>query len=173
MCINEEISKIGGIAPHSNVRLIGADNEQIGIVPLSQALDMAYDKDLDLVLIAAQSEPAVCRIMDYGKFRFERDKKDKDIKKKQQKVDIKEVQLSCKIDTNDFNTKVNHAKRFLTDGNKVRVVVRFKGRQMAHQEIGAELLERFAAAVSELGSMDKKPVLEGRNLAMFIVPVRK
>ena len=119
MCINEEISKIGGIAPHSNVRLIGADNEQIGIVPLSQALDMAYDKDLDLVLIAAQSEPAVCRIMDYGKFRFERDKKDKENKKKQQKVDIKEVQLSCKIDTNDFNTKVNHAKRFLTDGNKV------------------------------------------------------
>ena len=173
MCINEEISKIGGIAPHRNVRLIGADNEQIGIVPLSQALDMAYDKDLDLVLIAAQSEPAVCRIMDYGKFRFERDKKDKENKKKQQKVDIKEVQLSCKIDTNDFNTKVNHAKRFLTDGNKVRVVVRFKGRQMAHQEIGAELLERFAAAVSELGSMDKKPVLEGRNLAMFIVPVRK
>ena len=98
---------------------------------------------------------------------------DKENKKKQQKVDIKEVQLSCKIDTNDFNTKVNHAKRFLTDGNKVRVVVRFKGRQMAHQEIGAELLERFAAAVSELGSMDKKPVLEGRNLAMFIVPVRK
>ena len=81
MCINEEISKIGGIAPHSNVRLIGADNEQIGIVPLSQALDMAYDKDLDLVLIAAQSEPAVCRIMDYGKFRFERDKKDKEKKK--------------------------------------------------------------------------------------------
>ena len=153
--------------------MIGADNEQIGIVPLSQALDMAYDKDLDLVLIAAQSEPAVCRIMDYGKFRFERDKKDKENKKKQQKVDIKEVQLSCKIDTNDFNTKVNHAKRFLTDGNKVRVVVRFKGRQMAHQEIGAELLERFAAAVSELGSMDKKPVLEGRNLAMFIVPVKK
>ena len=111
--------------------------------------------------------------MDYGKFRFERDKKDKENKKKQQKVDIKEVQLSCKIDTNDFNTKVNHAKRFLTDGNKVRVVVRFKGRQMAHQEIGAELLERFAAAVSELGSMDKKPVLEGRNLAMFIVPVKK
>ena len=134
---------------------------------------MAYDKDLDLVLIAAQSEPAVCRIMDYGKFRFERDKKDKENKKKQQKVDIKEVQLACKIDTNDFNTKVNHAKRFLTDGNKVRVVVRFKGRQMAHQEIGAELLERFAAAVSELGSMDKKPVLEGRNLAMFIVPVKK
>ena len=113
------------------------------------------------------AEPAVCRIMDYGKFRFERDKKDKENKKKQQKVDIKEVQLSCKIDTNDFNTKVNHAKRFLTDGNKVRVVVRFKGRQMAHQEIGAELLERFAAAVSELGCMDKKPVLEGRNLAMF------
>ena len=170
MYTNEEISRQAGIAPSANVRLIGSDNEQVGIVPLSQALDMAYDKDLDLVLIAEKSDPPVCRIMDYGKFCFERDKKEKENKKKQQRVDIKEVQLSYKIDTNDFNTKVNHAKRFLTDGNKVRVVMRFKGRQMAHQEIGMEILMRFAEAVSELGVIDKKPVLEGRNLAMFIAP---
>ena len=173
MYTNDEIHRGAGISMSANVRVIGSDNEQIGIIPLSQALDMAYDKDLDLVLIAAQSEPAVCRIMDYGKFCFERDKREKENKKKQQKVEIKEVQLSCKIDTGDFNTKAAHAKRFLTDGNKVRVVVRFKGRQMTHQEIGHELLARFAEAVSEFGTIDKKPVLEGKNLTMFIVPVKK
>ena len=173
MFTNEEIIRDAGLAPSTNVRVIGSDNSQIGIIPLSQALDMAYDKDLDLVLIAAQSTPAVCRIMDYGKFCFERDKKEKENKKKQQKIEIKEVQLSCKIDTNDFNTKVNHARRFLTEGNKVRVVLRYKGRQMTHQEIGQELIERFAEAVSDLGSIDKKPVLEGKNLTMFIAPIKK
>ncbi len=173
MSINEEISKSAGISYSTNVRVIGSDNEQIGIIPLSQALDMAYDKDLDLVLISAQSSPAVCRIMDYGKFCFERDKKEKENRKKQQKVDIKEVQLSCKIDTNDFNTKVNHARRFLGDGDKVRVVVRFKGRQMAHQEIGVDLLTKFTEAVADVGGVDKKPVLEGRNLSMFIAPLKK
>ncbi len=173
MYINEEISRGGGIAFGTNVRVVGANNEQIGIVPLSQALDMAYEKDLDLVLISAQSSPAVCRIMDYGKFCFERDKKEKENRKKQQKVDIKEIQLSYKIDTNDFNTKVNHARRFLEDGDKVRVVVRFKGRQMTHQEIGHELLSRFSGAVSDIGIVDKKPVLDGKNLSMFIAPQKK
>lgn len=173
MCINEEINSAAGIGWNKNVRVIGRDNEQIGIIPLSQALDMAYDKDLDLVLIAGQSDPPVCRIMDYGKYCFERDKKEKENRKKQQKVDIKEVQLSYKIDTGDFNTKVNHARRFLTDGDKVRVVMRFKGRQMTHQEIGMDLLTRFAEAVSDLGGIDKKPVLEGKNLTMFIAPLKK
>ena len=173
MLTNEEISRLGGIAPGANVRVIGSGNEQIGIIPLSQALDLAYDKDMDLVLIAAQSDPAVCRIMDYGKFCFERDKKEKENKKKQQKVEIKEVQLSCKIDTGDFNTKVNHAKRFLSEGNKVKVVLRFKGRQMTHQEIGQDILARFIEAVAELGSAEKKPVLEGKNLSVLIVPVKK
>ena len=173
MYTNEEIARYAGISSDANVRVIGADNEQIGIIPLSQALNMAYDKDLDLVLIAEKSDPPFCRIMDYGKFCFERDKKEKENKKKQQKVDIKEIQLSYKIDTNDFNTKVNHARRFLTEGNKVRVVMRFKGRQITHQEIGLDLLMRFAEAVSDLGSIDKKPVLEGKNLAMFIGPQKK
>ena len=173
MYINEEISRGAGISFSANVRVVGSDNEQVGILPLSSALDMAYDKDMDLVLLAAQSDPPVCKIMDYGKYCFDRDKKEKENKKKQQKVEIKEVQLSCKIDVGDFNTKVNHAKRFLTDGNKVRVVLRFKGRQMAHQEIGHELLARFAEAVSELGSIDKKPVLEGKSLTMFIAPIKK
>lgn len=173
MFTNDDIARGGGIAYSANVRVIGSDNEQVGIIPLSQALDMAYEKDLDLVLIAGQSNPPVCRIMDYGKFCFERDKKDKENKKKQQRVEIKEIQLSCKIDTGDFNTKLNHANRFLSEGNKVRVVVRFKGRQMTHQEIGQELLSRFAASLSELGTMEKKPVLEGKNLSALIVPVKK
>ncbi len=134
---------------------------------------MAYDKDLDLVLMVSQATPAVCRIMDYGKYCFDRDKKEKENKKKQQKINVKEIQLTCKIDSNDFNTKVNQARRFLADGDKVKVMVKFKGRQMAHQDIGAALLERFADALSECGDIDKKPVLEGRNLTMFFAPSKK
>ncbi|MBQ8235659.1 MAG: translation initiation factor IF-3 [Clostridia bacterium] len=173
MSINEEIVRVPGISYSTNVRVIAQDNEQIGVIPLSQALEMAYDKDMDLVLMSAQAEVPVCRIMDYGKFCFERDKKEKENRKKQQKMDIKEVQLSCRIDTNDFNTKANHARRFLNDGDKVRVAVRFKGRQMAHQEIGLELLEKFAQTLADAGTVERKPVLEGRTLTMFIVPLKK
>lgn len=166
--INEEIN----LAPAKTVRVIGPENEQLGLMNLSAARNMAYDKGLDLVLIAPQAEAPVCRIMDYGKFRFERDKKDKEAKKKQQVVDIKEVQLSCRIDINDFNTKLNHAKRFLSDGDKVKVLVRFKGRQMTHLEIGRELLEKFEEGLKEVGTVEKKPVLEGRTLTMFIGPLK-
>ena len=173
MSINEEILRLPGISHSTNVRVIAQDNEQIGVIPLDAALDLAYDKDLDLVLMSDKGEVPVCRIMDYGKFCFERDKKEKENRKKQQKMDIKEVQLSCRIDTNDFNTKANHARRFLTDGDKVRVAIRFKGRQMAHQEIGMELLDRFAQTLADVGTVEKKPVLEGRTLTMFIVPLKK
>jgi translation initiation factor IF-3 len=173
MSINEEIVRLPGITYSTNVRVIAQDNEQIGVIPFSQALEMAYDKDMDLVLMSDKGDVPVCRIMDYGKFCFERDKKEKENRKKQQKMDIKEVQLSCRIDTNDFNTKANHARRFLTDGDKVRVAIRFKGRQMAHQEIGMELLDRFAQTLAEVGTVEKKPVLEGRTLTMFIVPLKK
>lgn len=173
MYINEEIHRHANIPMNASVRVIGATNEQIGIVTLAAALDMAYDADLDLCLVSAQSDTPVCRIMDYGKFCFERDKREKENKKKQQKVDIKEVQLSCQIDVNDFNTKANRARRFLTDGNKVKVSIRFRGRQMAHQEIGAEMLTKFAEALAEVGTVDKKPILEGRNLTMFMTPIKK
>ena len=173
MSINEEIVRVPGISYSTNVRVIAQDNEQIGVIPFSQALEMAYDKDLDLVLMSDKGDVPVCRIMDYGKFCFERDKKEKENRKKQQKMDIKEVQLSCKIEQNDFNTKVNNAKRFLTAGNKVKVLVVFKGRQMAHQEIGMELLDRFAQTLADVGTVEKKPVLEGRTLTMFIVPLKK
>ena len=166
--INEEIN----FAPAKTVRVIGEENEQLGMMSLSAAQDLANDKGLDLVLIAPQAEVPVCRIMDYGKFRFERDKRDKEAKKKQQVIETKEIQLSCRIDTNDFNTKLNHAKRFLTDGNKVRVLVRFKGRQMTHLDIGRELLAKFEEALVDYGSVEKKPFLEGRQMSMFIGPLK-
>ena len=166
--INEEIE----FAPSKSIRVIGDDGEQFGIIPFSSALEKAYDKGLDLVLMSAQSDPPVCKIMDYGKFKFDRDKKEKEARKKQKVVEIKEIQLTCLIDTNDFNTKVNHARRFLTDGNKVKVMVKFKGRQMARQDVGKELLARFKDACSDLGSTEKAPVLDGRNMIMFIAPAK-
>ena len=170
--INEEIVE-SGISMNKNVRVIGATGEQLGILTLSSALQSAYDQNLDLVLMSAQSDPPVCKIMDYGKFCFDRDKKKKEAKKKQQKVSIKEVQLSCQIDVNDFNTKANNAKRFLSSGNKVKVLVIFKGRQMAHQEVGKQLLEKFAETVSEFGTVDKAPTMEGRSMSILITPVKQ
>ena len=117
------------------VRLVGDDGEQLGIVPFRDALNMAYDKDLDLVLMAPNAVPPVCRIMDYGKYRFDREKREKEARKKQQTAKVKEIQLSCGIDVHDFDTRVNHAKRFLGGGDKVRVVVRFRGREMSQQDV--------------------------------------
>jgi translation initiation factor IF-3 len=166
--INEEIK----FAPTKIIRVVGPDSEQLGLMQYSNARKSAFDQGYDLVLIAPQADPPVCRIMDYGKFRFERDKREKEAKKKQQVSELKEIQLTCQIDTNDFNTKVNHALRFLSDGNKVRTVVKFRGRQVTHDNLGRELLDRFCEAVSELGAPDKKPTLEGRNLSVTISPVK-
>ena len=154
------------------VRMIDENNGQLGIMSLNDAKTYAYDKGLDLVLIAPTAQPPVCRAMDYGKYRYELDKKEKEAKKKQQIVEVKEVQLSCRIDTHDFETKANRAIKFLQDGNKVRVSLRFKGREIAHQELGREMLARFEEAVSEFGTVDKKPALDGRQLTMFIAPVK-
>lgn len=136
------------------------------------ALRIAYDRGLDLVLMSAQSQPPVCRILDYGKFRFEREKKEKEAKKKQTTIELKEVQLSCRIEQHDFDTKVKHALRFLGDGNKVKVVLRFRGREMSHQQIGRDLLKQFADACAEVGSVDKQPVLDGKLMTMIVVPLR-
>ena len=154
------------------MRLIGADGETLGIMSSAKALEIAYDQGMDLVMMSAQAVPPVCKIMDYGKFRFERDKREKEAKKKQQTVELKEIQLSCRIDTHDFETKVNHARRFLSDGNKVRVVMKFKGREMSHMHIGREVLDKFEAACADLGAVDKKPVLDGRFMSMVISPVK-
>jgi translation initiation factor IF-3 len=164
--LNEEITA-------KEVRLIGADGETLGIMSSEKALETAYDQGMDLVLMSGQANPPVCKIMDYGKFRFEREKREKEAKKKQQTIELKEIQLSCRIDTHDFETKANHAKRFLADGNKVRVCLKFRGREMAHQSVAYEIMERFAAMVAESGSVDKKPNLEGRQMTMFIAPLKQ
>lgn len=145
----------------------------MGLLSLANAQNAAFERGLDLVLIAPQAEPPVCKIIDYGRFRFEKDKKDKEAKKKQQVIDTKEIQLSCHIDTNDFNTKLNHARRFLTSGDKVKVSVRFKGRQMSHIEIGRDLLTRFNEACADIANVDKVPKLEGRSLTMFLAPIKQ
>lgn len=164
--INEEIKL-------KEVRVIGEDSEPIGIMSSAEALEIAYDKGYDLVLIAPQATPPVCRIMDYGRYRFEREKREKEAKKKQQTVELKEIQLSYRIDTHDFETKLNHAKKFLAQGNKVRVVMRFRGREMSHVALGREVLQRFEDACAESGTVDKKPVLDGRSLTMVILPLKK
>ena len=154
------------------VRLIGPDGEQVGIMPTRQALEFAYDHGVDLVLIAPTAEPPVCRAIDYGKFRFEREKREKEARKNQTVVKVKEIQLSCKIDTHDFNTRLNQAIKFLQGGDKVKVSIRFKGREMAHQQIGVQVIERFIEACAEYGTTEKKPVVEGRFVSVMISPVK-
>ena len=161
--INEEIRD-------KEVRLIGADGEQLGIMSSEEALRIATEQEYDLVKIAPGSNPPVCRIMDYGKYRFEQTKKEKEAKKNQRIVEIKEIRMSPGIDTNDFNTKLKNAQKFLADGDRVKVSVRFRGREMAHTEIGATLLKDFAAQCAEIANMDKAPKLEGRNMSMFLSP---
>ena len=166
MLINEDIRE-------KEVRLIGENGETLGEkISSTQALKMAYDRGLDLVLIAPQATPPVCRIMDYGKYRFDREKKEKEARKKQQVIELKEVQLSCRIDTHDFETKARNAIKFLQAGNKVRVVVRFKGREMAHQELGRDVLTRFEEAMKPAGVVEKRPVLDGRLMTMIVVPAK-
>ena len=161
--INESIK-------NSEIRVIDSDGSQLGIMSSKEALDVAIGKNLDLVMIAPQAEPPVCRIMDYGKYRFEQTKKEKESKKNQKVISIKEVRLSMSIDTHDFNTKLNQALKFLKSGNKVKVSVKFRGREMAHTELGAKLLERFIEGASENCVVEKQPKMEGRNMAMYLAP---
>ncbi len=153
------------------LRVVAADGSQLGMMDARTAQGIANEKGLDLVKIAPQANPPVCKIMDYGKYKFELSKREKENRKNQRTVNIKEVQLSPSIDTNDFNTKCNHAIRFLKGGDKVKVMVRFRGREVSHSEIGVELLKRFAEQAKEYGSVEKKPKLEGRNMIMFLAPI--
>ncbi len=155
------------------VRVIDEGGNQLGIMSSDSALRTAYDRGLDLVLISPNAQPPVCRIVDYGKYRFEQDKREKEAKKKQNVVEVKEVQLSCRIETHDFDTKVKRAVKFLSEGNKVKVVLRFRGREMSHQDIGKEIIEKFRASVAEYGNVDKAPVLDGRLMTMIVSPIKK
>lgn len=162
LSINEEIRA-------KEVRVIDDDGSQLGILLTSNARQIAYDKGLDLVEIAPQGAPPVCRIMDYGKYRFEKEKKEKEARKKQQIIELKEIQLSCRIDTHDFETKLKHARNFLEGGAKVKVSIKFKGREMSHTNIGFDIIKRFGEACVDIGVIEKAPALDGRQLLMFIV----
>lgn len=151
---------------------MSADGAQLGIMSAKEAQDKAYELNLDLVKVAPQAKPPVCRIMDYGKYKFELSKKEKENRKNQKVVNIKEVQLSPSIDTNDFNTKCNHAIKFLKKGDKVKVMVRFRGRELSHSQIGFTLLEKFAEQAKEAGTVEKPAKLEGRNMTMFLAPIK-
>jgi len=150
--------------------VVDSDGSQLGIMPLKQALELAEQRNLDLVKIAPQAKPPVCKIIDYGKFRFEQSKREKEQRKNQRVVEIKEVRLSLNIDTHDFETKKNHATRFIAEGNKVKASIRFRGREMGHPELGQEIMRRFADAMSEVANVEKAPKLEGRSMLMFLAP---
>ena len=162
LLINEEIRD-------KEVRLVGPDGEQLGVMPLADALRISLERNLDLVKIAPQAVPPVCRVMDYGKHKFEQAKREKEARKNQKVIDTKEVRLSLNIDKHDFETKLKNALRFLNNGDKVKVSIRFRGRQMAHPEQGHELMKNFAEACAEYGTVDKLPKMEGRSMVMFVV----
>ena len=161
--LNEEIRD-------KEIRLIGDDGEQLGIMTPDAALAIADEKGLDLVKISPQAQPPVCKLMNYGKFRFEQGKREKEAKKNQHVVEIKEIRMSPGIDIGDFNTKLKNAQKFVADGNRVKVSVRFRGREMAHTDIGKELLERFAEQCAETANLEKGAKLEGRMMSIFLSP---
>ncbi len=152
------------------LRLIDADGSQLGVVSIEKALSLAAERNLDLVKIAPQANPVVCKIMDYGKYRFEQAKREKEAKKNQRVMDLKEIRLSLNIDTHDFNTKLKHAARFISDGNKIKVSIRFRGREMGHPEIGYDIMNRFSEECSEFANVEKPAKLDGRNMLMFLAP---
>lgn len=152
------------------VRLIDANGDQAGIVPLRDALQMAQEQNLDLVNIAPQAKPPVCRIMNYGKFRYEQSKREKETRKNQKIIQIKEVRLSASIEENDIQTKLKHVIKFLEHGDKVKLSIRFRGRQITHQELGRRVLDRVAQEVKEIADVERQPKLEGRQMIMFLNP---
>ena len=161
--INEDITD-------KEVRMIDEDGTQLGIMTSEEAFRIAVEKELDLVKIAPASNPPVCKIMDYGKYRFEQAKREKEARRHQHIVEVKEIRMSPSIGINDFNVKLNHGKKFLKEGDRLKVTVRFRGREMAHTDIGEKLLQKFAAECAEFGTVDKNPKLEGRHMSMFLTP---
>lgn len=163
--INEQIRD-------KEVRLIGTDGEQLGIMSAKEAMKLAIEADLDLVKIAPGAQPPVCKIIDYGKYRYELARKEKEAKKKQRTIEIKEVRLSPNIDENDLNTKASAARKFITKGNKVKVTLRFRGREMSHVAQSRHILDDFAAKLADVAVIDKPSKMEGRSLVMFLTEKR-
>lgn len=165
LMINEQIRD-------REIRLIGENGEQLGIMSSRDAMKMAEDAGLDLVKIAPTAKPPVCKIVDYGKYKYEQIRKEKEAKKKQKTVEIKEIRLSPNIDTNDLNTKINAARKFLTKGDKVKITLRFRGREMAHMNNSRHILDDFAQSLSDISVIEKAPKVEGRSMTMFLTEKR-
>ena len=163
--INEQIRD-------KEVRLIGEDGEQLGVMPARDALQMAKEAELDLVKIAPTAKPPVCKIIDYGKYKYELARKEKEAKRKQRTIEVKEVRLSPNIDTNDLNTKVGAARKFISKGDKVKVTLRFRGREMAHMYSSKHILDEFAEQLSDIAVVEKAPKVEGRTMTMFLTEKR-
>ena len=163
---------INGQIRDKEVRVISEDGEQLGIMSARDAMKMAKEAELDLVKIAPAAKPPVCKIIDYGKYRYEQARKEKEAKKKQKTIEIKEVRLSPNIDVNDLNTKVGAARKFIEKGNKVKVTLRFRGREMAHMQSSRHILDDFAEQMKDVASVDKPPKIEGRNMTMFLTEKR-
>ena len=161
--INEEIRD-------REVRVVDQNGEQLGVMSSRDALALAEERQLDLVKIAPQARPPVCKLMDYGKYRFEQSKKEREFRKNQKVITVKEVRLSATIEDHDVDVKFKNAVKFLKDGNKVKVTIRFRGRQITHSEIGRQVMTEFAERIKEYGTVDKAPQIEGRNMSMFISP---
>ena len=166
-------NNINEMIRHPEVRLIGANGEQLGIVSSRTALEMAYQANLDLVEISPQATPPVCKIMDYGKFRFETLKKQKEAKKNQKVIELKEIWLSMTIDVGDLNVKAKQTMKFLSQGNKVKVSIRLRGRQNAHSSLGIDVMNEFFEIVKSVAVMEKKPLLEGKNITMVLAPLKE
>jgi len=152
------------------VRVITGEGEQLGILPISEALRIAQERELDLVEVAPEAVPPVCRIMDFGKFKYQQSRRAKDARKKQTIIQVKEVKMGPKTDDHDFQFKARHVRRFLEDGNKAKVTIRFRGREMAHTELGRKLLDRMSQDLSDIATVESFPKLEGRNLVMILTP---
>ena len=163
LMINEEIRD-------REVRVVDQNGEQLGVMSSRDALALADERQLDLVKIAPQARPPVCKLMDYGKYRFEQSKKEREFRKNQKVITVKEVRLSATIEDHDIDVKFKNAVKFLKDGNKVKVTIRFRGRQITHSEIGRQVMVEFADRIKEYGTVDKAPQIEGRNMSMFISP---
>ncbi|MBR0566177.1 translation initiation factor IF-3 [Azoarcus sp. L1K30] len=169
----EKKQRVNGEITAPEVRLVGEDGEPLGIVPLRIALEAAEEIGLDLVEIAPMAEPPVCRVMDLGKFKYQEQKKAHEARQKQKQIQIKEVKLRPGTDENDYQIKLRNLKRFLDEGDKCKVTLRFRGREMAHQEFGLRQLERVKADLEELGQVEQMPKMEGRQMVMVIAPIKK
>jgi translation initiation factor IF-3 len=173
LVISKQEIQINDDIRDNELRVISATGEQLGIMSAKEALDLAAKDDLDLVKVAPQAKPPVCKIMDYGKYRFEQAKREKEARKKQHTVDIKEIRMSPNIDINDLNTKVGAARKFLTKGDKVKVTIRFRGREMAHMQASRPILLDFAKALEDICIVEKQPKIEGRNMSIVLGQKRK